>query len=60
MDRHLQRELRYKGLAQSDRERAERLLRQAQAVVDERYSVYEDLAARDGSRFLPHWRDTAQ
>ncbi|MCP4381326.1 MAG: pyruvate:ferredoxin (flavodoxin) oxidoreductase [Hyphomicrobiales bacterium] len=51
------RELRYKGLAQSDRERAERLLRQAQAVVDERYRVYEDLAARDGARFQPNWTE---
>lgn len=49
------RELRYKVLGQSDRERAEHLMRQAQAVVDERYRTYEDLAARDGSRFQPNW-----
>jgi pyruvate-ferredoxin/flavodoxin oxidoreductase len=33
------------------------MLRQAQASADERYRLYEDLAARDGSRFLPHWED---
>ncbi|WP_421725620.1 pyruvate:ferredoxin (flavodoxin) oxidoreductase [Bauldia sp.] len=52
-----QRELRYEGLAQTDRERAEHLLRQAQAVVDERFRVYEDLAARDGDRFQPNWTE---
>jgi len=33
------------------------MLRQAQAAVLENYRIYEDLAARDGSRFLPHWED---
>ncbi|MEP0322275.1 pyruvate:ferredoxin (flavodoxin) oxidoreductase [Bauldia litoralis] len=51
------RELRYKTLARSDRERADHLMRQAQAVVDERYRTYEDLAARDGSRFQPNWTE---
>ncbi len=50
-------ELRYTSLARTQPERAEHMLRQAQAVVDERYRVYEDLAARDGSRFLPNWED---
>ena len=35
------------------------LLREAQAVVDERYRVYEDMAARDGTRFHPFWEDKA-
>ena len=51
------RELRYKILAQADPESAAHMLRQAQATVDERYRVYEDLAARDGSRFQPNWEE---
>jgi pyruvate-ferredoxin/flavodoxin oxidoreductase len=51
------RELRYKVLTQTDRERAAHLLRQAQAALDERYRIYEDLAARDGSRFQPIWEE---
>ena len=48
-------ELRYSVLTQGDREAAAQMMRQAQAAVDERYRTYEDLAARDGSRFLPNW-----
>ncbi len=48
-------ELRYSVLTQGDREAAAQMMRQAQAAVDERYRSYEDLAARDGSRFLPNW-----
>jgi pyruvate-ferredoxin/flavodoxin oxidoreductase len=48
-------ELRYSVLTHGDREAAARMMRQAQAAVDERYRGYEDLAARDGSRFLPNW-----
>ncbi len=33
------------------------LLRQAQAAVDERYRIYEDIAARDGTRFHPFWQE---
>jgi pyruvate-ferredoxin/flavodoxin oxidoreductase len=51
------RELRYNVLAKSDPATAAHLLRQAQAAVDERYRLYEDLAARDGSRFQPNWGD---
>ncbi|MCB1501730.1 MAG: pyruvate:ferredoxin (flavodoxin) oxidoreductase, partial [Bauldia sp.] len=50
-------ELRYGVLRQGDREAAAQMMRQAQAAVDERYRTYEDLAARDGSRFLPNWED---
>ena len=39
------------------REGAAQMMRQAQAAIDERYRVYEDLAARDGSRFLPNWEE---
>ena len=48
-------ELRFSVLTQGDREAAAQMMRQAQAAVDERYRSYEDLAARDGSRFLPNW-----
>ncbi len=48
-------ELRYSVLTHGDREAAAQMMRQAQAAVDERYRTYEDLAARDGSRFLPNW-----
>ncbi len=50
-------ELRYSVLTQGDREAAAQMMRQAQAAVDERYRSYEDLAARDGSRFLPNWEN---
>ena len=55
LDDFAYREVRYKILTQTDPEGAARMLRQAQAVIDERYRVYEDLAGRDGSRFLPNW-----
>ena len=51
------REVRYGMLTQTDPDSADQMLRQAQAVVDERFRVYEDLASRDGSRFLPNWED---
>lgn len=51
------RELRYTGLKRQDRDAAAHMLAQAQAVIDERYRSYEDLARRDGSRFLPNWED---
>jgi pyruvate-ferredoxin/flavodoxin oxidoreductase len=44
-------------LKRNDPKRAAMLLKQAEAAADERYRVYEDLATRDGSRFLPHWED---
>ena len=44
-------------LTQTDPEGAAHMLRQAQAAIDERYRVYEDLAGRDGSRFLPNWEE---
>ncbi len=51
------RELRYRILTHTRPEEARMLLRQAQAAVDERYRIYEDLAARDGTRFHPFWQD---
>jgi pyruvate-ferredoxin/flavodoxin oxidoreductase len=53
------RELRYKTLTRTEPQVAVHLLHQAQASVNERYRTYEDLAARDGSRFLPHWEDVS-
>ncbi len=54
------RELRYKTLTRTNPEAAAEMLQQAQAAANERYRIYADLAARDGSRFLPHWRDLAE
>ena len=50
-------ELRYRILTQTRPEEARLLLRQAQAAVDERYRLYEDIAARDGTRFHPFWQE---
>jgi pyruvate-ferredoxin/flavodoxin oxidoreductase len=50
-------EVRFKGLMQTHPDEARLMLTQAQLALDERYRLYEDLAARDGSRFLPHWED---
>src|SRR5271166_2833424 len=52
-------ENRYRILTQPRPEDAKMLLREAQAAVDERYRVYEDLAAREGTRFHPFWQDEA-
>ncbi|MGE4481387.1 MAG: pyruvate:ferredoxin (flavodoxin) oxidoreductase [Acidocella sp.] len=50
-------ELRYKTLTRTHPEAAGHMLHQAEAAANERYRTYEDMAARDGSRFLPHWED---
>jgi pyruvate-ferredoxin/flavodoxin oxidoreductase len=50
-------EVRFKSVVQTHPDAARRMLAQAQLVVDERYRLYEDLAARDGSRFHPLWQD---
>ncbi len=52
-------EVRFKSLTQTNPDAAKRMLEQAQIGVEERYRLYEDLAARDGSRFHPHWQDPA-
>ena len=52
-------EVRYTALTASKPEDAEALLAMAQAVVIEKYRQYEDLAARDGSRFHPNADDVA-
>jgi pyruvate-ferredoxin/flavodoxin oxidoreductase len=50
-------EVRFKSLTQTQPDEARKMLAQAQLELEERYRVYEDLAARDGSRFHPHWED---
>jgi pyruvate-ferredoxin/flavodoxin oxidoreductase len=55
LEEYRNREVRFKVVEQTNPDEARRMLKQAQLAVDERYKLYEDLAARDGSRFLPHW-----
>ena len=50
-------EIRYTALSATQPKDAEALLAMAQAVVTEKYRQYEDLAARDGSRFHPNADD---
>ena len=50
-------ELRYRILTHTHPADARMLMRQAQAAVDERYRIYEDIAARDGARFHPFWQE---
>jgi pyruvate-ferredoxin/flavodoxin oxidoreductase len=51
------REFRYKVLTLTRPEEARMMMRQAQASVDERYRLYEDMAERGGTRFHPFWQD---
>ena len=46
-------EIRYSSLTRTRPDEAAALLAQAQAAVTGKYRQYEDLAARDGSRFTP-------
>jgi pyruvate-ferredoxin/flavodoxin oxidoreductase len=48
---YTQRELRYRLLAKSDPAEAERLQALAQQAVDQRWQVYEEMAARGADRF---------
>ncbi|HUK07239.1 MAG TPA: pyruvate:ferredoxin (flavodoxin) oxidoreductase [Stellaceae bacterium] len=50
-------EVRFKSLTQTRPDDARRMLTQAQLELQEKYRLYEDLAARDGSRFHPHWEE---
>ena len=50
-------EVRFKSLTQTRPDDARHMLAQAQLELQEKYRLYEDLAARDGSRFHPHWED---
>jgi pyruvate-ferredoxin/flavodoxin oxidoreductase len=46
-------EIRYKSLAVSRPQDAERLLAQAQSAIDEKYRLYEEMAAWAPTRFHP-------
>jgi pyruvate-ferredoxin/flavodoxin oxidoreductase len=50
-------EVRFKSLTQTRPDDARHMLAQAQLELQEKYKIYEDMAARDGSRFHPHWED---
>jgi pyruvate-ferredoxin/flavodoxin oxidoreductase len=50
-------EVRFKSLTQTRPDDARHMLKQAQLELEEKYRIYEDLAARDGSRFHPHWEE---
>jgi pyruvate-ferredoxin/flavodoxin oxidoreductase len=54
------RELRYRSLANSDPVEAERLLDLAQAAVDQRWEVYEEMATRGAHQFPADARKDAQ
>jgi pyruvate-ferredoxin/flavodoxin oxidoreductase len=45
------RELRYRSLANSDPDEAERLLALAQEAVDQRWDTYENMASRGPQHF---------
>jgi len=57
LEEYRDREVRFKVVKQTNPSEADRMLHQAQLAADERYKMYEDMAARDGSRFLPHWEN---
>ncbi|HQR10858.1 MAG TPA: pyruvate:ferredoxin (flavodoxin) oxidoreductase [Casimicrobiaceae bacterium] len=57
LEEYRNREVRFKVVEQTNPAEARHMLHQAQLAVEERYKLYEDLAARDGSRFLPHWEN---
>ena len=46
-------EMRYRSLAQTKPDDAERLLASAQQAIDEKYRLYEDMAGWSGHRFHP-------
>ena len=46
-------------LTQVRADEARVLMRQAQTAMDARDRLYEDMAARDGTRFHPFWQDDA-
>ena len=52
-------EVRFSALTQTRPDDARHMLAQAQLALEEKYRNYEDLAARDGTRFLPHWEEAS-
>jgi pyruvate-ferredoxin/flavodoxin oxidoreductase len=57
LEEYRKNELRFSALMQTRPEDARHMLAQAQLALEEKYRSYEDLAARDGSRFHPHWEE---
>jgi len=49
-------EVRYKVLAHTNPAEAERLMEMAQQGINRRWSVYEDMATRDGGTFVPKFK----
>ncbi|PIE83394.1 MAG: pyruvate:ferredoxin (flavodoxin) oxidoreductase [Candidatus Contendobacter odensis] len=49
-------EVRYKVLAHTNPREAEKLMEQAQHIINQRWTVYEDMAARSGSTFQPSYK----
>ncbi|HOW75113.1 MAG TPA: thiamine pyrophosphate-dependent enzyme, partial [Candidatus Competibacteraceae bacterium] len=49
-------EVRYKVLVHTNPAEAERLMEMAQQGINRRWSVYEDMAARDGGTFVPKFK----
>ena len=52
-------EVRFSALTRTRPDDARQMLAQAQLELEEKYRIYEDLAARDGSRFHPHWEEAS-
>jgi pyruvate-ferredoxin/flavodoxin oxidoreductase len=53
---YVYRELRYRSLANSEPEEAERLLGMAERAIEQRWNVYEDMASRGPEHFHPDAR----
>jgi pyruvate-ferredoxin/flavodoxin oxidoreductase len=53
---YVYRELRYRALANSDPEEAERLLAHAEQAIEQRWNVYEEMASRGPEHFHPDAR----
>jgi pyruvate-ferredoxin/flavodoxin oxidoreductase len=53
---YVYRELRYRALANSDPEEAERLLKLAEQAIEQRWNVYEEMASRGPEHFHPDAR----
>ncbi|MBK6885873.1 MAG: pyruvate:ferredoxin (flavodoxin) oxidoreductase [Tetrasphaera sp.] len=56
LSEYIYKELRYRMLRQTAPEEAERLLGLAQNAVDQRWAVYEEMATRGASQFIPDAR----
>jgi pyruvate-ferredoxin/flavodoxin oxidoreductase len=57
LEEYRYREVRFKVVQQTHPDEARKMMQQAELAHAESYKLYEDLAARDGDRFHPHWGD---